>query len=288
MKILVTGSNGQLGRSIQELTQLYPDFHFTFTDIEELDITNDSELRTSIKNLHPDVILNCAAYNAVDKAEDEPDKAYLLNSTSVKNLAKISNEQGIFLIHLSTDFIFDGKKSEPYTESDEPNPLSIYGKTKYDGETQVIKFAGNALIIRTSWLYSEYGHNFVKTILRLAKERQTINVVSDQIGTPTYAEDLAETILNTLVQNSIKEGIHLFHYSNEGIASWYDFAKKIVEIGNLDCSIKPISTSEYPTTAKRPGYSVLGKEKIKEQFNLSIPNWEDSLKKYLDNIKKSK
>ena len=284
MKILVTGSNGQLGMCIRDRVDLYPDFQFTFTDIKELDITNEEKLKSFIENLNPDAIINCAAYNAVDKAEEELGKAFLLNSTAVKNLAKISNDLDIFLIHLSSDFVFDGEKSEPYTELDKPNPLSVYGKSKLEGENQVKQYAKNAIIIRTSWLYSKYGHNFVKTILRFAKERQTLNVVSDQIGTPTYAGDLAEAILQILVQDIILEGVHLFHYSNEGMASWYDFAKKIIEIENLDCSIKPISTSEYPTTAKRPEYSVLSKEKIKEQFNLSIPNWEDSLKKCLSKM----
>ena len=286
MKILVTGSNGQLGMCIRDRVDLYTEFQFAFTDIKELDITNEEKLKSFIENLNPDAIINCAAYNAVDKAEEELElgKAYLLNSTAVKNLAKISNDLDIFLIHLSTDFVFDGNKSKPYTELDKPNPLSVYGKSKLEGENQVKQYAKNAITIRTSWLYSKYGRNFVKTILRLAKERQTLNVVSDQIGTPTYAGDLAEAILQILVQDIILEGVHLFHYSNEGMASWYDFAKKIIEIENLDCSIKPISTSEYPTTAKRPKYSVLSKEKIKEQFNLSIRNWEDSLKKCLSKM----
>jgi len=209
---------------------------------------------------------------------------FLLNSNAVKYLAEISNELDIFLVHFSSDFVFDGKKTDPYIESDEALPIGIYAKSKLEGENQIERIAKNAIIIRTSWLYSKFGHNFVNTILRIAKEKQSINIVSDQIGTPTYAGDLAKTILKILSQNKISEGVKLFHYSNEGIASWYEFAKKIVDFKNLNCPVKPISTSEYPTAAVRPAYSVMSKEKIKKQFKLSIPNWEDSLKKCLTNM----
>ncbi len=282
MKILVTGGNGQLGRSIKDRIDLYPNLQFTFTDIDELDITDYAKLFQFINEQKPNAIINCAAYNFVDKAEEEPDKAFQINSETVGNLAKISKELDIFLIHFSTDFIFDGYNNKPYTETDKPNPQSVYAKSKLEGEVQVQKFAKDAVIIRTSWLYSEYGHNFVKTIIRLAKERPEINVVNDQIGTPTYARDLADVILLILSQNI--KGVHLFHYSNEGSISWYDFANKIAEIENLDCKINPITTLQYPTATRRPAYSVLSKEKIKNQFNLQIPEWDDSLKKCLSKL----
>ena len=283
MKILVTGSNGQLGRSIKDRIHLYPDFQFIFTDIDELDITNFESINQFVAEHNPNIIINCAAYNNVDKAEEEKDKAFILNSEAVSYLAEISKENGIFLIHLSTDFIFDSNNKIALTETDIPNPQSVYAKSKLEGELQVQKFGKDAMIIRTSWLYSEYGHNFVKTILRLAKERREINVVNDQIGTPTYAGDLAVVILKILAQHKSINGVQILHFSNAGIASWYDFAKKIVEIKNLNCIVNPIPTSKFPTAAKRPGYSAMSKEKIKEVFDLEIPKWEDSLRKCLAN-----
>jgi len=284
MKILVTGGNGQLGSSIKDRIKLYPDFQFIFTDVNELDLTYYSKLHQFISEQKPNVIINCAADNFVDKAEEEPEEAFLINSKTVGNLAKISKENGIFLIHMSTDFIFDNNRTKAITETDKPNPQSVYAKSKLEGEHQVEKFAKDAVIIRTSWLYSEYGHNFVKTILRLAKEKSEINVVNDQIGTPTYAGDLADVILNISTQYERIKKVHIYHYSNKGIISWYDFAKKIVEIENLDCIVNPIPTSEYPTATKRPSYSVMSKEKIKNKFVLKIPDWKDSLKGCLGNM----
>ncbi len=284
MKVLITGSNGQLGRSIQERSLLYPEFSFDFTDVDQLDITNKSALEFYLKTSKPDVIINCAAYTAVDKAEEEKEKAFLLNVTAVEYLSQISVEYGILLIHISTDFIFDGKSTKFYKEDNFAQPESVYGKSKLAGEKAIKDCGPNAIIIRTSWLYSEYGHNFVKTILRLASERSEIKVVSDQVGTPTYAGDLADAILKIIHSNYQPEGVQVFHYSNEGVASWYDFAKAIIEIDNLDCSVIPIPASKYTLPAKRPDYSVMSKEKFKQYFHLEIPEWKESLKVCLKNL----
>ena len=284
MKILVTGSEGQLGRSIQQRISDYPEFIFEFTDIDQLDITDKSDLEAYLKSNKPDAIINCAAYTAVDKAENDSEKAFLLNATAVEYLAQLALENKILLIHISTDFIFNGKSKRPYIEEDIGLAESIYGKSKLAGEKAIINCRPNAFIIRTSWLYSEYGHNFVKTILRLAAEREELKIVSDQVGTPTYAGDLADAILNILNSNYRPEGIQIFHYSNEGVVSWYDFAKAIVEIDNLDCRIIPITTTEYPLPAKRPAYSVMSKQKFKQTFRLYIPEWKESLITCLKNL----
>ena len=278
MKILVTGSDGQLGRSIQERSSDYPDFLFDFTDIGQLDITDKQALKHYIESIRPEVIIHCAAYTAVDKAEEEPEKAFSLNADAVEYLAQSALENKILLIHISTDFVFDGKSVKPYSEEDATQPLSIYGKSKLAGEQAILKHAPNAIIFRTSWLYSEYGHNFVKTILRLAAEKTEIKVVSDQVGTPTYAADLADAILKILKSNYRPAGVSIFHYSNEGIASWFDFAKEIVENKNLACAVLPVVTAEYPQPARRPGYSVMSKEKFKQNFGIAIPEWQESLK----------
>ena len=284
MKIIVTGSNGQLGRSIRERSYLYPEFEFDFTDIDQLDIANKQELEVYLTDSKPDVIINCAAYTTVDKAEEEIEKAFLLNATAVEYLSQFALEHGILLIHISTDFIFAGKSKNPYNEEDIAQPDSVYGKSKLAGENAILKYNSDAIVIRTSWLYSEYGHNFVKTIQRLASEKSEIKVVNDQIGTPTYAGDLANAILKILHSNYQPEGVQVFHYSNEGVASWYDFAKAIIEIDNLDCSVIPIPASEYPLPAKRPDYSVMSKEKLKQCFHLEIPEWKESLKICLKNL----
>lgn len=284
MKILVTGSDGQLGRSIRQRSSHFPDFFFDFTDIGQLDITDEAALKLYIESAKPDVIIHCAAYTSVDKAEDEAEKAFLINDTAVEYLAQLALEYKILLIHISTDFVFDGKSNTPYSEEDIARPLSIYGKSKLAGETAILNYAPNAIIIRTSWLYSEYGHNFLKTILRLAAEKSEIKVVSDQIGTPTYAGGLADIILEILTSNYNPNGVQLFHYSNEGIASWFDFAKEITEIKNLTCTILPVSSSEYQLPAKRPNYSVMSKEKFKQYFHSEIPGWKESLKVCLKNL----
>ncbi len=279
MKVLVTGSNGQLGLSLKGQSALFPAIQFIYTDIDELDITNSECLNVFFQKNKIDAVINCAGYTAVDKAETEREKAFLINAQAVNNLVSCSNEFGFLLVHISTDYIFDGKKTKPYVETDVPNPLSIYGISKSEGEQEIIRQAKNAVILRTSWLYSEYGNNFVKTIMRLAKERSELNIVADQFGTPTYAADLADVILNITGKNLKNEGVIIYHYSNEGTASWYDFAKAIVKDCQLNCHVKPITTDEYPLPAKRPVFSVLSKEKIKREFGFIIPEWKSKPEK---------
>jgi len=274
--ILVTGSNGQLGSEIQELSLNYP-YKFYFTDKKELDISNIGDIRKHITQNNIDTIINCAAYTAVDKAESQKELADKINHLAVKNLAMLSDEFNIKLIHISTDYVFDGKNFKPYTEEDAPNPQSVYGQTKLDGEQAIQEInPKNSIIIRTSWVYSYYGANFVKTMLRLGREKRSLGVVFDQIGTPTYAKDLAKTILDILpkIKNS---KIEIYNYSNEGVLSWYDFAKEIMHMAKLDCKIDPIETKEYPTPAKRPHFSLLNKAKIKRDFNIEIPYYKDGL-----------
>lgn len=276
--ILVTGSKGQLGSEIIELAPKYPNYNFIFTDVEELDICNHKIVKQFITENNINAIINCAAYTAVDKAEEQFEIADSINHLAVANFAQIAKEKGIKLVHISTDYVFDGTNHKPYTETDIPNPQSVYGKTKLAGETAMQQInPANSIIIRTSWVYSSYGNNFVKTMLRLGKERDELNVVADQIGTPTYAGDLAQAILTILPQlkNTIVE---LFHFSNEGVCSWYDFAKAIFEIKGLPTKVNPIGSSQYPTLAERPFYSVLNKGSIKETFQVEIPYWKNSLK----------
>lgn len=275
MKILVTGSNGQLGQELKELSNSTKDISFVFTDIKELDITNPKDVENFLSKNKFDTIINCAAYTAVDKAETDKEKARKINAEAVYHLSKYARENNALLIHISTDFVFDGKKNTPYTEEDKPNPLSIYGKTKLEGEKIALKEAKKLIILRTSWLYSSYGNNFVKTIIKNAKEKKNLRVVFDQVGTPTYAKDLAEVILLLCkIKINTKE---IFHYSNEGAISWFDFAKAICEIAKIDCEINPILTEEYKTLAKRPHYSVLNKNKIKKYLEIKIPYWKESL-----------
>ncbi|ADN08308.1 dTDP-4-dehydrorhamnose reductase [Sulfurimonas autotrophica] len=277
ISILITGANGQVGSELKELSCKYNAYNFFFTDRETLDITDNKAVKKFIEDNHINTIINTAAYTAVDKAEDDVTNADKINHLAVKNLAQISKEKDIKLIHISTDYVFDGKNYKPYTEIDETNPNGVYGKTKLDGEKvlQEIK-PKNSIIIRTSWVYSSFGNNFVKTMLRLGKERDGVGVIFDQVGTPTYARDLAKTILDIIpkIQNSKLE---IYHYSNEGVLSWYDFAKEIIRMAKLDCKINPIETKEYPTPAARPYYSLLNKAKIKQTFNVIIPYWKDSL-----------
>ncbi len=286
MKVLVTGSKGQLGRSILDRMKSFPSLEIMFTDIEELNITRQPELQKFVTANKFDCIINCAGYTAVDKAESEAELAYTINAIAVKYLAKISAKNNIALIHISTDYVFDGNKSSPYLETDKPKPQGIYAKTKYEAEKQLLKLASHAVIIRTSWLYSEYGNNFVKTIKKHAEKKQVLKVVCDQVGSPTYAGDLAEVILGLISSQSIPKGIRIYHYANEGIASWYDFAKAITELENLNCRILPIPSSEYPLPAPRPFYSVLSKVKIKRENKIEIPYWRDSLKTCLLNMNK--
>ena len=282
--ILVSGGNGQLGSELKELTPNYQDYNFFFTDVNDLDITAHDKVRYFIENNNINVIINCAAYTAVDKAESEPELSDAINHLAVANFAQIAKDRNIKLIHISTDYVFDGTNHKPYIETDTPNPKSIYGQTKLDGELAIQKInPANSIIIRTSWVYSKFGNNFVKTMLRLAKTRNEISVVADQIGSSTNAADLAQSILQILpsIQNEILE---VYHFSNEGICSWYDFAKAVFEIKSININLLPLESVNYKTKAIRPYYSVLNKSKIKQKYNLTIPYWKSSLKKYLSNI----
>jgi len=284
MKILVTGSDGQLGNEIRVLATNYPDLEFIFTDVAELDITNEPDVEHLVKNELPAVIINCAAYTAVDKAEQEANLAFLINATAVGILARVASRYNALLIHISTDYVFDGKGHKPYMEDDPTNPVSLYAKSKHAGEQQVQSYAKRALIIRTSWLYSSFGNNFVKTMMKYGKERGHLNVVFDQTGTPTYARDLADTILQIIQNQPESGGVEVFHFSNEGVTSWYDFAKTIIELGGIACKINPIETKDYPLPAVRPFYSVFNKSKIKQRYHLEIPYWKDSLKECIQRL----
>lgn len=270
-KILITGAKGQLGTELSKLLQ-----SAVLTDVNDLDITNAQDVQNFVQKHHINTIVNAAAYTAVDKAEDELELAEKINVFGPENLAKT----GCKIIHISTDYVFDGTNHLPYTPDDKPAPISVYGKTKLAGEEKVLKNAQIAVIIRTAWLYSPYGNNFVKTMRRLGAEHKTLNVVADQIGTPTNAADLAETIVKILPQlNTAIKGI--YHFTNEGVCSWYDFATEIMKLSNLNCKVLPIASAAYPTKAHRPFYSVLDKTKIKKTFHLEIPHWKESLEKCL-------
>jgi dTDP-4-dehydrorhamnose reductase len=281
--VLVTGANGQLGKCLNELSVLHPSVRFVFANSQELDITNNEEVKLLFDSSEFDYCVNCAAYTSVDTAEKEMDKVRGVNVNGVINLAEICHNTKTTLIHISTDFVFDGKSEKPYVETDNTNPLSVYGKTKLEGEHKIQDILSNYFIIRTSWLYSEYGSNFMKTMLKLGKERKELNVVGDQIGTPTYAKDLGEVILKIITTGDSNYGV--YHYSNEGIASWFDFAKQIFDVSNIKVKLNKIPSSEYPTPAIRPQYSVLSKEKIIKNFTITIPNWNHSLKMALGNLK---
>ena len=282
MVVLVTGANGQLGQSLQFIADNYPQIDFVFCSSSELDITNLDTCKAVFSKYKPNYCINTAAYTAVDKAESETEKAIAINVTGAKNLALVCKEQDSVLLHVSTDFVFDGNKRAPYTEEDVPNPTGVYGQTKLDGEKAIQETFENYFIIRTSWVYSQFGNNFMKTMLRLASERDSLSVVNDQIGTPTNAVDLAEALVSIIkcqIPNSkfqINYGI--YNFSNEGQCSWYDFAKKIFEFNGIKIDLKPIPTTSFPTPAKRPAYSVLDKSKIKNVFGIDIKNWEESLK----------
>lgn len=283
LNILVTGSNGQLGSEIQELASNFP-YTFFFTCKDQLDISDEHALHSFIEAHAIHAIINCAAYTAVDKAESEEALADKINHQAVKYLASVAKEKNIKLIHISTDYVFNGTNYRPYLETDATNPQSIYGKTKLLGENALLQGnLPNSIIIRTSWVYSSYGANFVKTMLRLGKEKDALGVIYDQVGTPTYAKDLAKAILDILPLISTTQ-TEIYHYSNEGVCSWYDFAKEIMNLAGLTCKINPIETKDYPTPAKRPSYSLLNKAKIKNDYNIEIPYWKDSLSSALKNI----
>ncbi len=289
MKIIVTGAKGQLGRSIQDISAKYPELTFVFTDIEELNICDEDLVNSFFDLEKPSIVINCAAYTAVDKAEKEEVLAEKLNHRAPAILANACKKSGAKLIHISTDYLFDGTKSTPYHEKDIVRPKSVYGITKLEGETAILRSEIKSIIIRTSWLYSAYGNNFLKTMLRLGKEKDQLGVVSDQIGTPTYAGDLAEVLLK-IVGSTAKDSSRfisgIYHYSNEGVASWFDFTLAIFENApEISCKVIPLDSSAYPTPASRPAYSVLNKSKIKTIFDIEIPYWRDSLKSCMIKLK---
>ncbi|MEJ7645976.1 MAG: dTDP-4-dehydrorhamnose reductase [Chryseolinea sp.] len=285
MDILVTGANGQLGSEIKRIASNGAAHNFTFVDIAEMDLGSDEAIIQYFQNKHFDFVINCAAYTAVDKAEEERTLAYRVNADAVKAIAEICREKGIRLIHISTDYVFDGRGNQPIASSTVPNPLSVYGKSKLAGEQHVLNTLSNAYIIRTAWVYSSFGKNFVKTIARFAKERETLSVVYDQIGSPTYARDLASAIL-TIIEK-IGLGVDqpgIYHYTNEGVISWYDLAVFIVKHYNLPCKVLAIPSEEYKTLAVRPNFSVLDKRKLKETFSIEIPHWHASLLECLEEL----
>ena len=279
MNILVTGANGQLGCEMRRLGAVSPN-NYIFTDVAELDITNADAVMYVAKHYSIDAIVNCAAYTNVDKAESDEATAELINATAVANLAAAMKEVGGTLFHISTDYVFDGTAHIPYKETEPPCPNSVYGNTKLAGEQNALSLCSRSMVIRTAWLYSTFGNNFVKTMIRLGKERDTLGVIFDQIGTPTYARDLARAIFAAIRQGVV---LGIYHFSNEGVCSWYDFTKAIHRLAGITtCSVKPLHTSEYPTKAKRPHYSVLDKTKIKNMYGIEIPYWEDSLKECIN------
>lgn len=316
-RILVTGKNGQLGQSLQKVVSNFAvipsvseespacNYDFTFVGRDELDLANPQSITDYFKNQQFDAMINCAAYTAVDKAESEPALADQINHLAVKQLADIAKAQNSFLIHISTDYVFDGTNHKPYVETEKTNPINIYGLTKLKGEQAMQASGCTGVIIRTSWVYSVFGNNFVKTMLHLGKQRGNLNVIYDQIGSPTYATDLAAAILRMLKSPSLLMGIEetpkavegrgegeiqqvqTYHYSNEGVCSWYDFAQAIFEISNINCQVNPIETKDYPTPAKRPHYSVMNKAKIKQHPGLVIPYWHDSLKQCLTQLEQA-
>ncbi len=274
--ILVTGAKGQLGSEIRALSAK-SESTFFFTDSDVLDITDKKAVESFVVTNQIEVVINCAAYTAVDKAEEDETNADKVNHLAVKYLAEISKDRNIKLIHVSTDYVFDGKNYKPYVEDDSVNPQSVYGVTKLAGEEAIKEISPkSSIIIRTSWVYSSFGANFVKTMLKLGKSKERLTVINDQVGTPTYARDLASAILEIIPQLD-NDKPEIYHYSNEGVLSWYDFAKEIMKMAKLDCVIEPIATKDYPTPATRPHFSLLNKAKIKEKFDVEVPFWKDSL-----------
>ncbi|HBS86110.1 MAG: dTDP-4-dehydrorhamnose reductase [Bacteroidetes bacterium GWF2_38_335] len=283
--ILVTGSKGQLGSELQYLSPVFPQFRFVFTDVDELDITDEKKLDNYLSSICPDILINCAAYTAVDKAESDQENARRINALAPGLIGKLAKKHNFRVIHTSTDYVFDGSSSIPLKEDDFTNPVSVYGVTKLDGEKALLVENPDAIIIRTAWLYSVYGNNFVKTMIRLGNEREQLGVVSDQVGSPTNAEDLALAILQIIEFSFLHRwNPGIYHYSNEGVCSWYEFALEIHRMAGVNCFVKPIATSEYPTAAKRPEYSLLDKTKIKNTFGIEISGWKESLEKCIKRI----
>ena len=285
--ILITGSNGQLGNELKVVSKNFYGYDFIFTDIDTLDITSQDQTSEFIKKTKPDWIVNCAAYNLVDKAETEPDQALLINGTAVKNITEAIKGTECRFIHVSSDYVYDGNSYVPYNENVSPNPLSAYGRSKLAGEKYALQHHGS-MVIRTSWLYSSFGNNFVKTILRHGAEKESLNVVFDQTGTPTYAADLAEAIMSIVsgvIRNQVALNSGIYNYSNEGVCTWYDFASEIIREAGLTCKVLPVLTKEFKQIAHRPSYSVMDKSKIKENYGLSIPHWRTSLLKCIKLLK---
>ncbi|MED9995703.1 MAG: dTDP-4-dehydrorhamnose reductase [Paludibacteraceae bacterium] len=285
--ILVTGAYGQLGNEVRLLSANYPQYNFMFTDVDSLDICDKAMLLDFVQGNDIRYIINCAAYTAVDKAEDDAELCEKINAKAVKNLGEVAQEVGAGIIHVSTDYVFNGKGYMPYTEDMPTSPCSVYGKTKLKGEKALLKACEKAMVVRTAWLYSPFGNNFVKTMRKLGAEREQLNVIFDQIGTPTYAEDLAAALLvmmdKTIDQEHNKGGV--YHYSNEGVCSWYDFTLKIHQLSGITtCQVNPIETKDYPTKAARPHYSVLNKAKIKATFGVQVPHWESSLQRCIEEL----
>ncbi len=279
--ILVTGAGGQLGMALQKLSRTMPNAHFIFCGRKDLDITQMEEVERYFEEFDIGAVINSAAYTKVDKAESERTLAYKVNRDGVENLAKACAKADAWLLHISTDFVFNGTHNVPYKESDFTQPLGAYGETKLEGEEAAVQNHHKSIIVRTSWLYSTTGQNFVKTMLRLGKERDGLRVVYDQVGCPTFAEDLAVTLLQMLQQPDKLQGCEIYHFSNKGVASWYDFAVAIMQLAKIKCQIDPIESKDYPTPAERPNYSVLDTQKIRQKFGVEIPYWRDSLENCL-------
>lgn len=275
--ILITGSHGQLGNEMQIAAKGFPAFKYLYTDVEDLDICDKAALNAYVKANKVDVIVNCAAYTAVDKAEDDVALCYKINSDAVRNIGQVAAENGLKVVHISTDYVFDGTNYVPYTEDQTVCPATVYGKSKLAGEQALLETCKQAVIIRTAWLYSSFGNNFVKTMMKLGTERDSLNVIFDQIGTPTYAADLANAILKVLSYETFVPGT--YHFSDEGVCSWYDFTRTIHRIAGITCDVRPIETKDYPARTPRPHYSVLNKAKIKSTYGIVIPHWEESLEK---------
>jgi len=288
--ILVTGSKGQLGSELKKISSGFFGYDFVFTDIDILDITEALKTREFIRLKKPDWIINCAAYNYVDKAEDEKELAYKINAEGVKNLTDTITDTTCRLIHISTDYVFDGNSREPYRETDTPNPLSVYASSKLEGEKHALRHPWS-MVIRTSWLYSVYGNNFVKTIIRKARENGHLKVVNDQKGSPTWASDLAEAIMKIVSDVNSNEAAFnggIYHYSNEGSCTWFEFAQAIIKLTGLDCTVEPVTTGEFPAKAVRPAFSVMSKKKIAENYGVKIPAWDVSLERCIRQMKKEK
>ncbi len=284
--ILVTGANGQVGSELQAIAQRYP-YQFHFVDLEELDITDEDAVKAYFNTHQITACFNCAAYTAVDKAESEAELAYLVNAQGVEHLAKACEAQEAIFLQLSTDYVYHSLHNQPFKETDKTAPQSIYGSSKLAGDQKALASCSRTLIIRTSWVYSSFGHNFVKTMLRLGTERSELNIIFDQIGSPTYAADLANAMLSIFQQiekDTVKNWQGIYHYSNEGVCSWYDFAQAIFELSDISCELHPIETKDYPSPAKRPHFSLLNKAKIKDTFKLRIPYWRNSLKSCLQKL----